>query len=285
MEISKLDRAIGILKKNQDAFCCPICGTRMKVTKSGRFICKKEHTFDVSKKGYINLLNETKKTNYDKELFKSRKEIFQQGFYLTVADEIKKIILEFAQSQKLEKINILDAGCGEGYYSNHVAELEQVNIFGFDISKEAVSLATDYPSEVSWCIADLSNLPFKERSMDIILDVFTPANYKEFKRVLKNQGLLIKAIPGDEYLKEIRELAAEQLSSKNYSNEDTVKYAESHMRLLGRKKICYAVPVTKDQVMDFIRMTPMTSRLDREALDPGGIKEVTVSVEILYGRV
>jgi len=285
MQVSKYDRAIAAIKKNQDAYACPICGTRMKITKSGRFICKKEHTFDVSKKGYINLINEAKKTNYNKELFESRKEILNQGFYLPIAEEIKNIVKDYAIKQKLESLNLLDVGCGEGYYSFHLSKEEGINIFAFDISKEAIALATNYPAEINWCIADLANLPFKERSMDILIDVLTPANYKEFKRVLKNQGLLIKAIPGDDYLKEIRTLVSDQLQSKSYSNKDTVEYTESHIRTLGKRLLCYKIPVNEEQVANFVKMTPMTSQVDIESLELSKIKEMTISMEIIYGRV
>lgn len=285
MQIAKFERAIAVIKKNQLAYACPICGTTMKITKSGRFICKKEHTFDVSKKGYINLINESKKTNYNRELFESRKEILNQGFYLPIAEEINSIVRDFAEKHMLESLNLLDVGCGEGYYSFHLSQLENINLFAFDISKQAISLATDYPAEINWCIADLSNLPFKERSMDIILDVLTPANYKEFKRVLKNQGLFIKVIPGNEYLKEIRALVSNQLQGKDYSNKDTLDYTESHIRLLGKKKICYTVSVNQEQVMDFVKMTPMTSQVDVKVLDLSTIKEITISMELIYGRV
>lgn len=285
MQVSKFERAISTIKKNQDVFSCPICGTRLKITKSGRFICKKEHTFDVSKKGYINLINESKKTNYNKELFVSRKEILNQGFFLPIAEEIRNIAVEYALSQKLETLNLLDVGCGEGYYSFHLSQEKYINLFAFDISKEAIALATDYPAEITWCIADLANLPFKERSMDILLDVLTPANYKEFKRVLKNQGLLIKVVPGDDYLKEIRALVSGQLQSKVYSNKETIDYTETHLRLLGKRKLRYKMPVTREQAEDFVRMTPMTSQVDMEGLDFSTVTDITISMEILYGRV
>ena len=285
MQLSKFERAVATIKGNQEAYACPICGTRMKITKSGRFICKKEHTFDVSKKGYINLINETKKTNYDRELFISRKEILNQGFYLPIAEEILRIAKEFAEKQKLEKLNLLDVGCGEGYYSYQLSQNEKMNIFAFDISKEAISLATDYPADINWCIADLSNLPFKDRSMDVVLDVLTPANYKEFKRDLQNQGLLIKVIPGNEYLKEIRELVSGQLKNAGYSNKDTMEYTLEHVKLAGRSALTYTMPVTPDQVRDFVRMTPLTSGLNTEELPLDRVKEITISMELLYGRV
>ncbi|CMW27255.1 rRNA (guanine-N1-)-methyltransferase%2C 23S rRNA [Streptococcus pneumoniae] len=33
--------------------------------------------------------------------------------------------------------------------------------------------------------------------MDILLDIFSPANYGEFRRVLSKDGILIKVIVGD----------------------------------------------------------------------------------------
>lgn len=285
MELSKFEKAVATIKKNQDAYACPICKTRMKITKSGRLICKKEHTFDVSKKGYVNLINESKKTNYDKELFVSRKGIFSQGFYQPVSDEIKNIVLEYMVNKNIQIANILDVGCGEGYYSNQLSCVDKLNIFAFDISKDAISLATDYSREINWCIADLSNLPFKDRSMDIIVDVLTPANYKEFKRVLNNQGLLIKVVPGDEYLKEIRNAVSGKLKSKSYSNKDTVEYSKSNIKLLGTKKIKYTLPVSPEQAMDFLKMTPMTSHIGTEEIDIENIKEITICMEIFYGKV
>ncbi len=54
-------------------------------------------------------------------------------------------------------------------------------------------------------IGDLANLPLLDNSIDILLNLLSPANYQEFARVLKPGGLLIKVIPGSEYLKEVRQ--------------------------------------------------------------------------------
>ena len=282
---SKIDRSIRILRDNQEVFQCPLCGGRMKALKSGKLLCKREHAFDLSKKGYVNFLNETKKTQYNKELFSSRKSLFAEGFYRPVADEILGIVKEYRRVKEIEILRLLDAGCGEGYYSDFLSKEEDLTVFALDLSKEAIALATDYPSPVSWAIGDLARLPYRDRSMDIILDVLTPANYKEFKRVLQNQGLLIKVIPGDEYLQEIRKAAADHLIHKEYSNRETVDYALSHLKKPERKKVLYQLPVDREQIGHFMRMTPMLSEVEEAVLNREGISSVTISMEILWGRL
>ena len=56
--------------------------------------------------------------------------------------------------------------------------------------------------------------------MDILLDIFSPANYGEFRRVLSKDGILIKVIPTENHLKEIRQKVQDQLTNKDYSNQD-----------------------------------------------------------------
>lgn len=282
---SKMDKGIAFIKGNLDAYGCPICGTRMKIIKSGRLFCKKEHAFDVSKKGYVNFLNETKKNNYDKELFYNRKEIFRQGFYTPVAEEIYRIIKEYREERELSSLRLLDAGCGEGYYSNFLAEKSWIHVFPLDLSKEAISMATDYPEAAGWCIGDLSRTPFRDRSMDIILDVLTPANYKEFKRVLKNQGILIKVIPGDDYLKELRMAAKDQLVHQNYSNQETIAYAKEHMKISGSSSLNYHLPLGSEQILPFLKMTPMLSHINLTEMDLSSVKEITISMDILWGKL
>ena len=50
----------------------------------------------------------------------------------------------------------------------------------------------------------LSNLTFENGKFDIIIDILSPSNYSEFTRVLNKGGVVIKVIPDEHYLKEIR---------------------------------------------------------------------------------
>ena len=101
---------------------------------------------------------------------------------------------------------VLDVGCGEGYYLNQLYSDEKINsrckLFGIDISREGISLATRYENSILWSVSDLSNLPFKNDKLDIIIDILSPSNYSEFTRVLNKGGVVIKVIPDEHYLKE-----------------------------------------------------------------------------------
>ena len=62
--------------------------------------------------------------------------------------------------------------------------------YAFDLSKESVQLAakSDASWKVNWFVGDLAHLPIQSKSMDVILDIFSPANYAEFERVLRMKG-------------------------------------------------------------------------------------------------
>jgi len=53
-------------------------------------------------------------------------------------------------------------------------------------------------------VGDLRRLPFADGTFSAVLDVMTPANYDEFRRVLSPDGMLVKVYPGQDYLREIR---------------------------------------------------------------------------------
>ena len=54
------------------------------------------------------------------------------------------------------------------------------------MSREAIQIASkkDKRKAVKWFVTDLSKIPLKDGSMDCILDIFSPAHYKEFQRLL-----------------------------------------------------------------------------------------------------
>src|SRR5690606_41084457 len=59
---------------------CPICKTRF--TDCIKYItCERNHGFDFSNSGYLNLLRRSKNAIYDKSLFNARKQIIKNGFF------------------------------------------------------------------------------------------------------------------------------------------------------------------------------------------------------------
>ena len=198
------------------AFACPICQENLTLLETS-FRCYNRHSFDLAKFGYVNLAPQIKQSaNYDKENFQNRQQILEAGFYQAILDAVSDLLA----SSKTTKI-ILDIGCGEGFYSRKLQERHPDKTFyAFDISKDSVQIASKSEPNwtVNWFVGDLARLPIKDASMDILLDIFSPANYGEFRRVLSKDGILIKVIPTENHLKEIRQKVQDQLTNKDYSN-------------------------------------------------------------------
>ena len=265
------------------ALICPLCHKPLKQQANGSLQCVKKHCFDRSRRGYVNFAPGKGAQKYSKELFECRRAIFQDGFYQPVVKALGDILLQRA---KKPRARILDAGCGDGYYARELSAKfpNRLDMYAFDLSRDAIDLAARGENKVNWMVADLTNIPVKNGGMDGVLDIFTPANYGEFSRVLAPNGLLIKVIPGEEYLIQLRKAAAEQLRNAVYSNERVTDYFEKHFALIDRRRITHTLPVNEEQKKNFSRMTPMMFGVDTDALDLSAIQEMTVDVEILVGR-
>ena len=175
------------------AFSCPICQENLALVESS-LKCSNRHSFDLAKFGYVNLAPQIKQSaNYDKENFQNRQQILEAGFYQAILEGISDLLTTNPSAK-----TVLDIGCGEGFYSRKLQESHSDKTFyAFDISKDSVQIAakSELNWSVNWFVGDLARLPIKDASMDILLDIFSPANYGEFRRVLSKDGILIKVIP------------------------------------------------------------------------------------------
>ena len=175
------------------AFACPICQENLTLVESS-LKCSNRHSFDLAKFGYVNLAPQIKQSaNYDKENFQNRQQILEAGFYQAILEAVSDLLASSETST-----TVLDIGCGEGFYSRKLQEIHPDKTFyAFDISKDSVQIAAKSEPNwaVNWFVGDLARLPIKDASMDILLDIFSPANYGEFRRVLSKDGILIKVIP------------------------------------------------------------------------------------------
>ena len=126
---------------------CPICKSRLEPNGQS-FCCKHGHSFDLSASGYLHLLPanqmRSKIPGDNKQMVRARKEFLSKGYYQPVSDLLNHQVLEHCK--KGTALQILDAGCGEGYYTNRLtAEFSRSGaefaVTGLDISKFAVDAA------------------------------------------------------------------------------------------------------------------------------------------------
>ncbi len=193
---------------------CPKCNQRLD-KKEKMWCCENHHTYDIAKRGYVHLaMHQKKNTGDDKEMVKARTRFLSHGYYEILRNELKRIIDVYNPHA------IIDAGCGEGYYTNYLKN-EQNEIIGFDLSKHAVDEACKARKEVQYVVASIFHLPLADECCDMVVSVFAPFDAQEFYRVLKLNGLFIKAGPAPRHLMGLKKV----LYDKPYENpSDVMEY-------------------------------------------------------------
>ncbi len=240
-------------------FQCPSCGAPL-IVKDSSLCCEKGHTYDVARKGYVHLHHKTVQSAYDKDMFDARRAVFDAGFYQPVADLLKMLLVPIAPA------TLLDAGCGEGYYLSSLSPaLPKSILAGIDLSKEAILSASSRDIAAMYCVGDLNRLPFADGVFDVILNILSPASYVSFTRVLKKDGLLIKIMPGREYLQEIRK----RLPAAKGVYDDTLvpEYLGQHMLVQHLERLHYTQPLSPTEYACFVSMTPLTESLSKSERD------------------
>ncbi|CIV42390.1 putative RNA methyltransferase [Streptococcus pneumoniae] len=264
------------------AFACPICQENLTLLETN-FKCCNRHSFDLAKFGYVNLAPQIKQSaNYDKENFQNRQQILEAGFYQAILDAVSDLL-----ASSKTTTTILDIGCGEGFYSRKLQESHSEKTFyAFDISKDSVQIAAKSEPNwaVNWFVGDLARLPIKDANMDILLDIFSPANYGEFRRVLSKDGILIKVIPTENHLKEIRQRVQDQLTNKEYSNQDIKEHFQEHFTILSSQSASLTKTITAEQLQALLSMTPLLFHVDQSKIDWSQLTEITIELKILVGK-
>lgn len=281
----KTDLAIEFLNKYSDKFRCPLCSSDIFILPAEKSVqCENHHTFDISKKGSLQLVNKFVKTEYDQALFTSRTEMMAAGLFKPVFSKIAENI----QDDEF----VIDAGSGEGSALIDLANNKKVAAVGFDLSNQGIQASTRGLAEgnLLFVVGNLANLPLKDQSVDTIINLLSPASYQEFKRVLKTDGQILKIIPNSQYLHEIREFVAEKNPHINstYENTDVIKNLQEHFSQIEVVDINYNFALnTPELKANMFGMTPLTWSLDEEIKQEfikSSIDNITIDLQMLKIR-
>lgn len=273
--LSKRAAGAALMDKNISLFACPICQESMDVFEQGRLVCSSNHSFDIAKQGYVNMLTHGAISKYSKDLFESRKAVIDSGIYDVVEDRIGELIANVE--------TVLDTGCGEGSHLARIMAKKHGIGIGIDIAKEGILAASrNYPEQI-WCVGDLAKSPFARTSFDAILNILSPANYEEFKRLLIPNGCVVKVVPQSGYLQELRAQLYADSTKESYSNEQIVSRFKESFADVRVERITYTVPLATELVPALLEMTPMGWHKKEEANIH--LEEITIDVDVLVGRV
>lgn len=274
--LSKRDTGAALMNEHITLFACPICREQMQVREQGSLVCTANHSFDVAKQGYVNMMTHATSSKYSKELFISRKAIIDSGLY----DLLEERIAEKIAGVK----TVLDTGCGEGsHLSRIMTQLEGAIGVGIDIAKEGIIAAARHYNEQIWCVGDLAKSPYAEASFDAILNILSPANYEEFKRLLTPGGCVVKVVPQSGYLQELRTQLYAESEKETYSNGQTVERFKESFTKVVVERVTYTMPLAAELLPALLEMTPMGwhKAEDTEIT----LTEITIDLDILVGRM
>ena len=267
-------------QQHASLLACPLCRAPLRVVGGQALLCKKKHCFDIARQGYVNLIP-NKSAAYPPELFAHRRRIYGDGFYAPFAQRLDAVLDSFCSA---ETPVLLDAGCGEGYYARTLRAHAPCVKLAFDISKDAVLLAARQGKEALWMVAELDNIPVRSGAADVVLNILTPAHYAEFARVLRPGGLVVKVVPGSDYLAELRALAGPQLRNQTYDNAEVLAYFEAHVRLLHKERVAYTLSVAPEQALAWAGMTPLLMGVDIGQLRLDALTAITIDLDIFVGE-
>lgn len=274
-QLSKREVSIQYLQQHRNIFICPICKESIQINDTGKMYCINNHSFDVAKQGYVNLMTKPVASMYSKDLFESRQQIITSGLY----DEVQHAIAQLLSGEQV----ILDTGCGEGSHLERICEQLPSSVgVGIDLSKEGIIAAAKHYGNKIWCVGDLANSPFQAGSFTTILNFLSPANYDEFKRLLVPGGKVIKVVPQSNYLQQIRVQAFADSAKETYSNEQTVSRFKESFSKVKVIRITYTKPIETALVPKLLEMTPMGWHIQNR--DTIQITDITIDVDILVGE-
>jgi 23S rRNA (guanine745-N1)-methyltransferase len=260
---------------------CPICqGALTLENKSLK--CGNGHSFDIAKSGYVNLLKPGKKNNAkagdSKEMINARTDFFESEAYSPIKDMICSIALQLNGSL------IVDAGCGEGYYTNGIAVcMPKSHVIGFDMSKFGCESASKTAKKIGntnaiFSVSSIFEMPLEDKSADLIINMFAPVAENEFHRVLKDDGYLVVVASGKEHLDGLKRALYDEVYL-NDANEISVK----GFSLTKRKNLKYKATIEgNDKINALFTMTPYyhrTSLADKAKLDSLDTLNTTVEAD------
>lgn len=241
---------------------CPLCGDDL-ISTSSPWHCSNGHSFDVSRRGYVNLLPVQKKGSKspgdNKQMISARQCFHANKGFAPLMERLAELCISHFPQPELV---LYDAGCGEGTYLSFVCDAltnagKVVHPAGSDISKVAIDLAAKQVRHAQFVVASSFALPVVSNVADIVLQIFAPGNDDELSRITANNGVLIHVAPGADHLFRLKQ-AAYDMPKPHELPHDT----RDGFTLVSRERLQFDVKlVSEEHALALLNMTPFTWRL------------------------
>jgi 23S rRNA (guanine745-N1)-methyltransferase len=248
---------------------CPVRDCHLAlVREERRLLCSRGHSFDVARSGYINLLQpqdrRSKQPGDTVAAVAARRRLHDRGVTEPLLQGVAEIIA--ASPGDI----VLDAGCGNGFYLGSLARRTGFGAHGVDISIAAIDGAARRYPECEWIVANADRfLPYADRSFSLVMSITARMNAGEFRRVLRDDGRLLVALPAADDLIELRGAGRDRVAR-------TLETFARDFRLLDQRRVTTAADLDAAAVEDVLLSIyrPMRSK-------PAEAMRVTFSLDLL----
>ena len=240
---------------------CPHCKNEL-IQIGNTFKCVNNHSYDISKKSFVNLLlanqHHSDNSGDEKGMILSRVRFLNTGKYDLLRDLITETIKSNLDSSKDNVV--CDLGCGEGYYTtyfhNKLKDEFNLSTYGVDLSKQAINECTIRQRQmklenIKFIIGNLNYLPIQNESVDLIVNSFAKIDENEFLRILRKNGIFLRILPGTKHLLGLKEVLYENVRL----NEDKETYIEG-FELIDIKESEGNILLNNQEINDLFTMTP-----------------------------
>ena len=276
---------------------CPVCGTTLCVSSDGKsLVCNgvvsernpkgRTHLFDGGAGGYVPLAPRHTGGGDSKEAVRARSAFLHHGYYAPAARALTALVKEFTPETGM----VLDAGCGEGYYSNQIAHAGFPTL-GVDLSKFAVDAAAKAAraarlsgtsqSMTAFAVGSVFELPVADGTFDTVINVFAPCAPTEYARVLKSGGYLMVAGAGKRHLFGLKQLVYDD-PYLNDPRRDLPGEGDG-LRLVDTRNSSFQITVEgREHIRALFSMTPYywrTSQDGHNRIQTAEILETEVSFD------
>jgi len=251
---------------------CPVRDCHLALVREARrLVCPRGHSFDIARSGYINLLQpQERRSKWPGDTaaaVAARRRLHDRGVTAPLLSGIAGMLATSPSDI------VLDVGCGDGFYLVTLARQTGFDAHGIDISIPAVDAAARRYVECEWVVANADRfVPYADRSFSIVLSITARMNAGEFRRVVRDDGRLLVAIPAPEDLIELRGVGRDRVAR-------TVETFAREFTLADQRRIATVADLEAAAVQDILLSIyrPMQSK-------PTEAMQVTFSLDLLLFR-
>ena len=256
---------------------CPVCRQVLQLH-DRTWRCANNHSYDVAKQGYVNLHvvqhKHSKNPGDTAASVQARRAFLSAGHYAP----LQQAVVQKIRTLRIE--NLLDIGCGEGYYTAAM-QGEVLQCVGVDIAKNAVQVAAKLNPAVTWVVGTGATLPVLEHCIDLCSSLFSPIPQQEILRVLKPQGYLLVVTPAPEHLLAMRQALFEEV--KPHEPEKFIAQLQDDFDLVDASVVETPLQLNQSDLNHLIAMTPYAYKAKaerRQALEQQTQFDVTAQHQI-----